>query len=80
MLTDRMKQPRLDFAISHLHWTPNDWTKVMFTDEGTFRLVRGTKKTVRWKSGSNRYINKYIIKTIKPKDKTMNAVQYIRTL
>ena len=40
-LTEKMTAARLEFAISHLHWTQADWAKVSFTDESTFRLVRG---------------------------------------
>ena len=41
MLNERMRLARVAFAVSHLHWTPEEWTKVMFSDESTFRLVRG---------------------------------------
>ena len=30
-----------------MHWTMADWRKVMFSDESTFRLVRGGYKLVR---------------------------------
>ena len=40
LLTDRM-----EFATSYLLWTPEDWCKVSFTDESTFRLVRGAPAT-----------------------------------
>ena len=38
-----------------------DWKKVMFSDESTFRLVRGRYKLVRRPSG----VSRYIIKTVK---------------
>ena len=37
-LSKRMKLQRLKFNTSHLHWM---WSKVMFIDKLTFRLVRG---------------------------------------
>ena len=37
----------------------------MFTDDSTFRLVRGMKKIVKRKSGSDRYSKEYVIKTVK---------------
>ena len=46
-------------------WTMADWRKVMFSDEGTFRLVRGWYKLVRGTSGVSRYDSRYIIKTVK---------------
>ena len=65
MLTERMRVARVAFAVSHLHWTPDQWMKVMFSDESTFRLVRGSKKTVRRRSGSDRYAKEYTVKTVK---------------
>ena len=37
LLTQAMRDKRWNFARAHLHWTPDDWRKVMFTDESTFR-------------------------------------------
>ena len=42
-----------------------DGRKVMFSDESTFRLVRGRYKLVRRPSGVSRYDSRYIIKTVK---------------
>ena len=42
-----------------------DWRKVMFSDESTFRLVRGWYKLVHRPSGVSRYDSWYIIKTVK---------------
>ena len=36
MLTDRMKAQRMEFATSHLHWTPEVCSKVSFADESTY--------------------------------------------
>ena len=65
MLNERMRLARVAFAVGHLHWTPDQWMKVMFSDESTFRLVRGSKKTVRRRSGSDRYAKEYVVKTVK---------------
>ena len=65
MLTAAMKAKRVKFATEHLHWTPEMWSKVLFSDESTFRLVRGTSKTVRRRWGHDRYSETYTIKTIK---------------
>ena len=40
-LSKRMKLQRLEFNTSHLHWRFDMWSKVMFIDKLTFRLVRG---------------------------------------
>ena len=42
-----------------------DWRKVMFSDESTFRLVRGRYELVRRPSGVSTYDSRYIIKTVK---------------
>ena len=55
VLTAQMKPKRIAFATDHLHWTPQMWFKVMFSDESTFRLIRGTKKTVRRRFRSDTY-------------------------
>ena len=40
-LSKRMKLQRLEFNTSHLHWM---WSKVMFIDNLTIRLVRGDQE------------------------------------
>ena len=39
-----MKLQKLEFNTSHLHWTSNMWSKVMFIDNLTIRLVRGDQE------------------------------------
>ena len=48
-----------------------DWRKVMFSDESTFRLVRGGYKLVRRPQGVSRYDSKYTIKTVKHPESVM---------
>ena len=43
----------------------------MFSDESTFRLIRGTSKLVRRPSGASRYDPKYTVKTGKHPDSVM---------
>ena len=43
----------------------------MFSDESTFRLVRGTSNLVRRSSGASRYDPKYTVKTVKHLDSVM---------
>ena len=40
LFTQKMKEKRIEFARTHADWTVDDWKKVHFTDESTFR--RGT--------------------------------------
>ena len=44
LLTEKMRKKRLTFAKNYQHWTPQQWRKVMFSDESTFRVVRGSQK------------------------------------
>ncbi|KAK4323716.1 hypothetical protein Pmani_005597 [Petrolisthes manimaculis] len=66
-----MKKKRLLFCKRYRHWTPEQWKKLMFSDESTFRLVRMASKTVRRPSGVSRYDPKYIVKTVKHPDSVM---------
>ena len=38
MLTAAHKQRRISFAREHRHWTVEDWSNVMFTDESPFKV------------------------------------------
>jgi transposase len=65
LLTSKMMVKRLNFAKKYAHWTPEDWSKVMYLDESTFHCVRNIRKKVRRPSGSNRFNTKYTAKTVK---------------
>ena len=64
LLNERMVAQRLEFCRSHLHWTPDDWNKVMFSDESTFLLLRNRMKLVRRPVGQ-RYNPKFTSVTVK---------------
>lgn len=44
LLTARHKARRLEFAISHQHWTVNQWKKVIFSDEVSLHVVQGRQR------------------------------------
>ena len=44
-LTDLQKQKRLRFALEHQHWTPEDWRRVIWTDE-CYVWLSGARGTV----------------------------------
>ena len=46
-LTDQMREKRKQWCANHLHWTEDDWEKVLFSDESTFQQIRSTGKFVR---------------------------------
>ena len=59
------EKKRLTFAKNHQHWTPQQWRKVMFSDESTFRLVRGQLKVIRRSINVPRHDPWYTVKTVK---------------
>ena len=59
-----MKKKRLAFAKKHLHWTVDDWGKVMFSNESTFQQFVIRHKHVRRPVGK-RFDEKYISATMK---------------
>ena len=71
LLTKKMKKKRLQFAKNYLHFTAEDWSKVMYSDESTFRCIRSIKGKVRRLVGSDRFDSRYTIKTVKHPDSVM---------
>ncbi|KAG0725462.1 Transposable element Tcb1 transposase [Chionoecetes opilio] len=71
LLTEAMKKKQLSFCKRYRQWTPEQWKKVMFSDESTFRLVRMASTTVRRPSDVSRYHPKYTVKTVKHPDSVM---------
>ncbi len=65
LLTSKMMVKRLKFAKQYAHWTPEDWSKIMYSDESTFRCMRNFRKKLRCPSGSNRFDTKYTANTVK---------------
>jgi transposase len=62
LLTAAMKKKRLAFAKKYKDLTPDQWSRVMFSDESTFRCIRATKTKVRRPMGSDRYDSRYTVK------------------
>ncbi|KAG7156092.1 Transposable element Tcb2 transposase-like 4, partial [Homarus americanus] len=71
LLTKAMKKKRINFCKKYQHWTSDDWKKVMFSDESTFRLVRGASKIVRRPKNVSWCSPKYTVKTVKHPDSVM---------
>ena len=65
LLTPRMANQRLSFCQRYLHWTAEDWRKVMFSDESTFLQYASYKPFVRRPSGSSPFDTRYIQATVK---------------
>ncbi|MPC08672.1 hypothetical protein E2C01_001265 [Portunus trituberculatus] len=52
------------FFWKYMEWTLADWQKVMFSDESTFRLVRGDSKVMRRPSNVSCYDPRYTVKMV----------------
>ena len=65
LLTPKMRKQRLDFCKQYEHWTSEDWRRVVFSDESAFKTISNRQRMVRRPLGSDRYNNKYTVKTVK---------------
>ena len=63
-LTPLMKRKRLEFAKKHLHWTFDDWGKVLLSDESAFQQLVVRHKHVR-RPVAKRFDQKYTTATTK---------------
>jgi hypothetical protein len=61
LLTRQMKAKRLAFAKKYRHWTEEVWSRVMYSNESTFRCLL----EVRRPAGSDRFDSRYTMKTVK---------------
>jgi transposase len=71
LLTAGMKKKRLVFAQKYKDWTTEQWSRVMFSDESTFRCIRATKTKVCRSMGSDHYDSRYTVKTVKHPESLM---------
>ena len=61
-----MVQKRLAFCKKHLFMTEEEWEEnVMFSDESMFRLINPRAQTVRRSLTQSRYLQKFIVRTMK---------------
>jgi hypothetical protein len=65
LLTAAMVKKRIAFCKKHLRWTDDDWDKVMFSDESTFKLINPRAQRVRRLAGVNRYKQGYVVVNVK---------------
>lgn len=71
LLTSSMKKKRVAFCKKYEHWTRAQWKKVMFSDESTFRLVRGASQVVRRPRNVSRYDPHFTMKTTRHPESVM---------
>jgi hypothetical protein len=65
LLTLRRKKKRLTFTKQYRHFTADDWSTVMYSDESTFRCIRLIRSMVRRPSDMDRFDSGYTVKTVK---------------
>jgi hypothetical protein len=54
LLTEKIKSKRLKFSMTYQHFTAEDWSKVMYLDESTFKVIRASRAKVRRPEGASR--------------------------
>jgi hypothetical protein len=65
LLTFQMKRKRLAFARKYRHFTADDWSTVMYSNESTFRCIRAVRSMASRPLGMNRFDTRYTMKTVK---------------
>jgi hypothetical protein len=65
----KMKAKRLKVAKAYRHWTSEDWSKVMYSDESMFKCLRSIRGKVRRSRESSRFDSPYTVKTFKYPDR-----------
>lgn len=65
LLTAAMRRKRLAFCRKYKSWSPEDWRKVLFSDESTFEIAQNTHHHVRRPSSSNPNDPRYTVRTVK---------------
>ena len=63
ILTPRMIDDRIRFCEAYSHWTEDDWVRVLYSDESTFRVsVKIGSYWVRRPRGSDRFNPRYTLR------------------
>jgi transposase len=48
-LSQKHKADRLRFALAHEHWTVEDWSRVIWTDESSFEIGKNSRQVRVWR-------------------------------
>ena len=64
LLTAAMRKKRLDWARKYRSWTADDWSKVVFSDDGTLQILDDRTSAVRRRVGEE-YHPDCVIRTVK---------------
>ncbi|GBO35448.1 hypothetical protein AVEN_160173-1 [Araneus ventricosus] len=55
IFVSRHRRGRLRWAQQHVHWTPDQWRTVLFTDESRFCLQSDSRRYLVWREPGTRY-------------------------
>ena len=55
-LTMKHRKARVEWCKQHLHWTKQDWRKVIFSDESTFYVLKRKNQVKIWRTDDERSI------------------------
>ena len=64
LISHKNRKKRVEFAKAHLHWTPADWAKVIWSDESPY-TVRGSTRHRVWRRPNERYTPNCVVTTLK---------------
>ncbi|KAE8179347.1 hypothetical protein CF328_g9509 [Tilletia controversa] len=65
LMTRRYKQNRLRFALKHVEWTPEDWARVIWTDETKINRISSDGREVVWVENGSGLSERTITPTVK---------------
>jgi transposase len=64
-LREANREARLRWALDHLHWTIDDWMKVVFSDESGFHVWQEGGKLYCWRRPGEEFLDKNLQPTVK---------------
>lgn len=64
-LTAQHQAKRLEFALTHRNWTPEQWKQVIWTDESIFEIGKNFRQVLVWRTAYERYDNNCLTPTFK---------------
>lgn len=65
LVSERNRRARLEFARLHLHWTVQDWKKILFSDETRYKIFNSDGMRRVRRPINKRFHPKYVTPTIK---------------
>lgn len=64
-LTKKQRKDRLDFAVAHQFWTPDDWKCIVWSDEAKINRFQSDGRSWTWKPKGQGLIDREVTETLK---------------